>query len=73
MGTKQKPDQLATVLEKVPAKRLRASLTKSKTIIMRVTGDDHESMHRTAKSCGLTVTEYLTRLHALAAEKLAGK
>ncbi|MDP1769715.1 MAG: hypothetical protein Q8L74_13070 [Nitrospirota bacterium] len=73
MGTKQKADRLATVLGKIPAKRLRASLMKTKAIAMRVTEDDHEGMHRTAKACGMTVTEYLTRLHAFAAEKLAGK
>jgi mobilization protein NikA len=73
MGTKQKTNRLATVLEKVPAKRLRASLTKTKAIAIRVTEDDHEGMRLTAKACGMSVTEYLTRLHAFAAEKLAGK
>lgn len=73
MGTKQKTDRLATVLNKIPAKRLRAALTKTKAIAIRVTADDHEGMLKTAKVCGMTVTEYLTRLHAFAAEKLAGK
>lgn len=73
MGTKLKSDQLATVMEKIPAKKLRASLVKTKAIAMRVTENDHESMHKTAAMCGLTVTEYLCRLHAIAAQKLAGK
>jgi predicted DNA binding CopG/RHH family protein len=73
MRTKPKTDRLATVLEKVPTKKLRASLTKTKAIAIRVTEDDHEGMRLTAKACGMSVTEYITRLHAFASERLAGK
>ena len=73
MRTKPKTDRLATVLKTVPANRLRASLMKTRAIAMRVTEDDHASMHRTATACGMTVTEYITRLHMFAAPMLAGK
>jgi len=71
--SRKKTDRLARALEKIPTKQLRASMVKTRAIALRVTAGDHAGMHRTAKACGMTVTEYITRLHAFAAERLVSK
>jgi len=63
-------DELAQVLAGVGPVRLRQALTKSETVTIRITMADKLSMQRTASRCGLSVTEYLTRLHWLASEKV---
>jgi hypothetical protein len=39
-------------------------------ITMRVTASDKRKMETVARACGLTLTEYVTRLHQLTAERL---
>jgi hypothetical protein len=73
MGVERKTDRLGRTLKHIPAKQIRASMTKTRMLVMRVTADDHAGMHRTAKACGMTVTEYMTRLHLFAAPKLADR
>jgi len=68
--TKQDLDALAAVCRKISPGRLEKVLVKSCAITIRVTESDRETMKRAAKKCGLTVTEYLIRLHGAALEKM---
>ena len=70
---KQKLDRLATILKDVSPDRLRSALVKEDTVQIRVSSTEKADMQRVAKACNLTLTDYLGRLHAFAAEKLAGK
>jgi hypothetical protein len=63
-------DRLAAVMRKIPPDRLRMALVKDTVIQIRVTAVDKAAMMRTAQACQLTLTEYLTRLHYLASERL---
>lgn len=65
-----KLDELATVAAGIDPARLRMALKKDTTITFRLSELDKESMQATAARLGLTVTEYLTRLNAIAADKL---
>ncbi len=64
-------DKLAEKLRGIGPERIKMILNKSETISIRVTPVDKKSMTKMAKSCGLTLTEYLTRLHLLATTKQA--
>lgn len=63
-------DQLAELAKGIPPERLEKVLRKSRLLTMRVSEADHEDIKRTAAKLGLTVTDYLLRLHYLASEKL---
>ena len=63
-------DRLAELMKDIPPERLEKVLRKSKLVTMRVSKADHESLKRTASKLGLTVTDYLLRLHHLASRKL---
>ncbi|KAF0241625.1 MAG: hypothetical protein FD180_4349 [Planctomycetota bacterium] len=64
-------DRLAELLKGTEPERLRSVLAKDATIIFRVSESDKASMAETATALGLTVTDYLTRLHLFAVEVLA--
>ncbi|MCC6740930.1 MAG: hypothetical protein IT452_17960 [Planctomycetia bacterium] len=64
-------DKLADVLKGTSPERLRSLLEKTQSVQIRVTASDKSSMAETASALGLTVTDYLTRLHLFAVEVLA--
>lgn len=66
-------DRLAAALKNVSPDRLREVLIKDAPITFRVTRQERDDVRRVAKACGLTVTDYLIRLHLFASSKLAGK
>ena len=66
-------DELAELAKGIPPERLEKALRKSKLLTMRVSEADHEDLKQTASKLGLTVTDYLLRLHYLAAEQLKGR
>jgi predicted DNA binding CopG/RHH family protein len=57
-------------LEKAMKGITKKDLAKSETIIFRVSSKDKDQMQKTAKKLGLSLTEYLTRLHQIAVEQL---
>lgn len=69
-NTAEKFDRLAELLKDIPPERVRMVLMKEETLTIRVTAHDKSEMQRVAKACGLTLTEYLTRLHTFASRKL---
>jgi len=68
--TQKDLDKLAKLVEGIPPERLAKALRKSKLLTMRVSEADHKDLKRTASKLGLTVTDYLLRLHYLASKKL---
>ena len=58
--------KLADLIVGTSPDKMKAALQKNETIQMRVSLKDKYSMQWAAKSCGLTLTEYLTRLHYIA-------
>lgn len=64
-------DKQAVLLKRTDPDRLRSILEKSETVQIRVTASDKASLTETASALGLTVTDYLTRLHLFAVEVLA--
>ena len=66
-------DRLAAALKDASPERLREVLVKDTPITFRVTRKERDDMHRTAKGCGLTLTDYLIRLHLFAVKMLADK
>ncbi|QOJ35588.1 MAG: hypothetical protein HRU82_11835 [Nitrospira sp.] len=66
-------DRLAAALRDVSPDRLRDVLVKDTPITFRVTRQERDDMHRVAKACSLTLTDYLIRLHLFASKTLAGK
>lgn len=64
-------DKLADVLKGTDPERLRSLLEKTETVQIRVTASDKARMAEAASALGLTVTDYLTRLHLFAVEVLA--
>lgn len=64
-------DRLADLLRGVNPEQLRSVLAKEEAITIRLTASDKASMQETASALGLTVTDYLTRLHLFAVEVLA--
>ena len=67
---KQKLDRLAMIMQEVSPDRLRSALVKEDTVQIRVSATEKADMQRVAKACNLTLTDYICRLHAFAAEKL---
>ena len=61
----KKLNRLAATMKKIPADRLDQALVKRKMLTMRVTEADRTEIKQAAKKFGLSVTEYLTRLHKL--------
>jgi hypothetical protein len=57
-------------LEKVGSKELKTALMKSETVIFRVTAAEKQSIKSTATSLGMSVSHYLTALHAFAHTRL---
>ena len=51
-------------------KQLTDTLAKTQSVIFRVSKTEKAEMQETAKSLGLTLTEYFSRLHAIAKDKL---
>lgn len=66
-------DRLAELLRGVSPKRLDTFLAKRASLSMRLSETDLAGMKKVAKGCGLTVTEYLTRLHYFAETRLADR
>ena len=64
-------DRLADLLRSVSPRRLDTFLAKRASLSMRLSETDLAGMKKVAGRCGLTVTEYLTRLHYFAESKLA--
>ncbi len=74
MATKrEKPDKLSRTMNGIKGSKLKASLTKDARIEMRVSTPEKAEIGKAAKACNLTVTEYLTRLHRIASERMGRK
>ena len=65
-------DALAEALRGIGPERLKTILRKNKAVQIRVSESDLVDMKRRAKGCGLTLTDYLTRLHYVASAKMNG-
>lgn len=63
-------DQLAAALKDVSPVHLREALVKGESITLRITQGDKVDMQRVSKFCRLTLTEYITRLHWFASQRL---
>jgi DNA-directed RNA polymerase subunit E'/Rpb7 len=50
--------------------KLKEALTKDSVVLFRTTKAEKEDMQATAQKLGLTLTEYLGRLHTLAKAQL---
>ena len=57
-------------LEKMTKKQVKDSLAKTEVVVFRVSKTDKADMQATAKALGLTLTDYLSRLHQIARGKL---
>ena len=58
-------DRLAKTLRGIPADRIEQALRKSESVQIRITRAEKDGMKRVARFYRLSVTEYLTRLHAM--------
>jgi hypothetical protein len=65
--TTTKPDKLSKVFKGI---KVKSELSKDAVIIFRATESEKSDMQATAKKLGLSLTEYLGRLHALAKENM---
>lgn len=63
-------DRLAAHLKTVSPSRLRKLIAKDARIDFRLSETDKDAMQATAQGVGLTVSEYLVRLHYVANKKL---
>jgi len=63
-------DQMKKLKKAIKPEELRQEMVKSARVNLRVSEADKEKMTKMAKLCGMTLTEYLTRLHLIAFEKL---
>jgi hypothetical protein len=72
MKKDQRRDRLGEVLRDVSPSDLRRVLVKDTPITFRATKQERDDMHRAAAACGLTLTDYLIRLHVFASQHLAG-
>ena len=61
-------DRLAKTLRGIGPDRLAQVLGKSESVRIRITPAEKDAMKRIASRYGLTVTEYLTRIHSLVQE-----
>jgi hypothetical protein len=64
-------DRLAAALSNVSHSDLRRALVKDTPITFRATKHERDDMHRMATACGLTLTDYLIRLHRFASQQLS--
>jgi hypothetical protein len=64
--TARRLDRLAEVLRGATDAQLEEVLTKSESLTVRLTAAEKEEMKAAASWYGLTLTEYLSRLHAFA-------
>lgn len=67
----KKLDELAAAVKGIPAKRIGDCLNRQMTLNMRLSQVEKEGIKAAATRYGLTVTEYLLRLHALVSERAA--
>jgi hypothetical protein len=61
-------ERLVKTMKAMPPERLAQVLRKGVTVQIRVTEQEKGEMKRAASRYGLTVTDYLCRLHGLAEE-----
>lgn len=66
-------DPIKKLKKVVKPEELCRELIKDARINIRVSRADKASMTMTAKKCGMTLTEYLIRLHQFAVEKLSAE
>jgi hypothetical protein len=57
-------------LEQMKGKQLKDAIAKTDVVTFRVSKVDKAEMQATAAKLGLSLTEYLSRLHAIARGKL---
>lgn len=57
-------------LEQMKPKQLMDALAKTAVVTFRVSVQDKAEMQATAEKLGLTLTDYLLRLHGIAKQKL---
>ena len=70
---KKKTAALKKALRDLSPEDIRRGGVKSERIEIRATPKVKAEMEKAAASFGLTVTEYLTELHDIAAERLKGR
>ncbi len=63
-------DRLIEVVRNIPPERLALVLERSKRINFTVTPHEHDDIRATADAFGLTMTDYLLRIHALVSERI---
>lgn len=68
---KKKLDALAAAVKGIPAGRIEEYMSRKMTLNMRLSQVEKEGIKAAATRYGLTVTEYLLRLHALVSERAA--
>jgi hypothetical protein len=64
-------NRLEAALRDVFPSDLRRALVKDTPITFRATKQERDDMHRVATACGLTLTDYLLRLHRFASQQLS--
>lgn len=62
--------RLRELVKGIPRERLALALTATERITFNVTPADKEEIRATAEALGLSMTDYLLRLHALVVERL---
>jgi hypothetical protein len=62
--------RLRELVRGIPRERLALALTATERITFNVTPVDKEEIRATAEALGLSMTDYLLRLHALISERL---
>jgi transcriptional regulator with PAS, ATPase and Fis domain len=70
MKLKQTAQQKAKTDKAFEGKKLKPDMAKNAVIIIRATQADKDDMQKTAKRLGMSLTEMLTRLYALAKPQL---
>ncbi|MDI6448827.1 hypothetical protein [Anaerobaca lacustris] len=68
-ATQKVSDRFAQRTRHMRAKRLKKALRKNKMVTMRVSEIDHKGLKRVAGELGMTVTDYLLKLHQLVEEQ----
>jgi hypothetical protein len=67
----QTRNRLEAALRDVSPSDLRRALVKDAPITFRATKQERDDMHRVATACGLTLTDYLLRLHRFVSQLLS--
>jgi hypothetical protein len=70
MKLKQTAQQKEKTERAFKGAKLKEALPKTAVIIIRASATDKEDMQETAQNLGMSLTEYLTRLHTLAKPQL---